>query len=101
MPRLLTMLLSLSTLVSCETLTGIVSTEPAPPSQTDVVRLLCARNSAGNFIFGPVLYSKLDNPITQRGAQAHNDAWDAATKKGELCGGMGAAPFGGMKWGTK
>lgn len=95
------MLLCLLTLASCETLTSIVSTEPASPAQSDVVRILCARNAAGNFIFGPVLYSKLDNPITQRGAQAHNDAWDAATKSGELCGGMGTAPFGGMKWGTK
>lgn len=101
-PLLLTMLLS-TTLTTCSTLADIIETEPPAPTEASVVRLLCAQDARGNFIFGDISQSRSDvlTEGTQKAIDAHNAAWDTATKNGELCGKLGAAPFGGVKWGTK
>lgn len=103
--RLLTLLLCLA-LPSCASMTRILEIEPSAPAQSDVVRILCARGKEGFFLYGPVYYNKLDTPLTTKLITAHNDAWDAATKKGSLCGGVakpdfGSATFGGTAWGVK
>lgn len=100
--QLILALLLTPMLASCASLTAIVATEPAPATKVEVVRLLCARDKDGNFLFGPVGYSSQDTKLTIRFVQAHNDAWDAATEKGQLCGVkavLGTTPFGGLKWG--
>lgn len=100
-PLLLSVTLCLS-LTTCETLGGIIATEPPKPTDNEVVRVLCARAPDGKFIFGPVAQSHKDvlTDYTQRWFDARNAAWDAATKNGELCGKLGAAEFGGVKWGA-
>lgn len=89
-------------LPACSSLTSIIATSPPPPSQAEVVRLLCTRAEDGSFVFGPILISRRDvlTDGTLRLLSAHSGAWDIATDQGKLCGSLGAAPFGGMKWGT-
>lgn len=87
-------------LTGCSTLTNILGIEEPPP-RSDVVRLLCARADDGTFMFGVVKLSRQDTPETIRQVTARNAAWDAATENGKLCAALGAAPFGGMAWGSK
>lgn len=94
-PALLTAIVCLLTLASCQTLTSIIATEPERPTEAQAVRLLCTRDEHGEFIFGPVALSRADTQETKDKVEARNDAWDAATKEGKLCG----IDFGGVKWG--
>lgn len=98
----LALLIALVCLPACATLTTVFETEPPKPSQSEVVRLLCTRADDGSFIFGPIYVSRADvlSDETVRRLSAHAAAWDEATNKGELCGSLGAVPFGGMKWGS-
>lgn len=73
-------------LAACETLTGILAPNGPVVSEAQIVRVLCARDAKGEFIFGPVPYDRLaDTPQTIVAVEARNDAWDAATKIGTLC----------------
>ena len=99
MRLLIGLLLLMMLLTGCNTLKAISETEPAPPSEDSVVRTLCARGSDGQFIFGVILASRADTADTIKAVIKHNDAWRAATKNGSLCSALGAAPFGGVKWG--
>lgn len=98
-PEMLIALACILILTSCQTLTSIIGTDPAP-AQSDVVRLLCARSENGDFIFGPVELSRRDTEETRRQVEARNDAWDAATNEGKLCG-LGTENFGKLKWGDQ
>jgi hypothetical protein len=99
-PVLLIALVCLLTLTTCETLTSIIATEPARPTEESAVRLLCTRASDGTLILGPVQLSRKDTEETRKQVEARNDAWDAATNEGKLCG-LGAEDFGKLKWGDK
>ena len=94
-------LISLVALAGCSSLTSIIGTEEKP-SEASVARVLCTRDDQGGFVFGPIGISRKD-VLTEESMQriaAHADAWDAATKKGALCGKMGGAEFGNLKWGN-
>lgn len=95
-PALLIASACILSLAACQTLTNIIETEPPKPSEASAVRLLCARDETGAFIFGPVELSRQDTEGTRRQVEARNDAWDAATKDGKLCG----LEFGKLKWGV-
>lgn len=89
-------------LTTCASLGDIIATEPPKPTDSEVVRVLCARAPDGKFIFGPVAQSREDvlTDGTQRWLDARNAAWDAATKNGELCNFLGGVDFGNLKWGS-
>lgn len=99
------MLTALLCLANCATMTRILEIDPPGPTQTEAVRILCAKSKEGFFIYGPVYYHESDTEITKALVAAHNDAWDSATQKGQLCGGVtkpnfGEIPFGKTTWGS-
>jgi hypothetical protein len=75
----------LASTTACGTLRGIIETDPPPPSEADGVRILCAKNAEGVFVFGVILASRSDTPETQEAIIRQNDAWRAATRDGKLC----------------
>lgn len=91
----LTMLLYSVPLLTLTACAGLINTAAPEPDKEDIVRVLCARNDKGVYIFGPVFYDRLatDAP-TITIIQAHNAAWDNATDSGGLC-----VKWGGTKWG--
>lgn len=66
-------------------LSGVIATEPAPATKSEVIRLLCTRDALGRFIWGYTPLSHADSPATQAWDNARADAWDAATGKGADC----------------
>ena len=83
-PLALSMLL-LSALTGCEAIRATIGTDPEAPTEAATVRILCARNPEGVFIFGPVKVSHADTVDTQEANIRRNRAWRDATKDGALC----------------
>lgn len=87
---------------ACQSLTGIIGTDPKP-ARSEVVRLLCTRSADGGmYVFGPIYISRKDVLTDETLAYlgAHAAAWEAATDKGALCTALGGEDFGKIKWGT-